>query len=462
MTLASYTGTANITGYTLTGLGEHEATLSAESGALNLTFGGQPVPKEGTFHVYILTGQSNSLGSVKDMPATDAIFGHYASEGLLFNGNMHKGGNRYVANPTWKIVDKQPVGEGDGTYAVTGPEYVFSYILQQKGWLYDPSAGDGLGIIKGSLDGGGNGYWVKGSGYNYGVLLDSIKKGILAANAMNYEAISLDGLMYLQGESNSGDEANAAATRFSDLLTNLTSDLTAWMQDEGISVALKFKDNAIAGEPATWSMDGTEAPTAAGTVTANQFINAATSNGQINADRNGMGFVYTRDLDKTNVDGYKVHYDGNSQIVIGARYAYAFAVQSGIDVGTVRGQDDSATLDTAAAWWMEKLPTANDVAVWDISSVSQSVPVQECNKIADGQSITVGGIRIEEVYSTSATALGQGSVSITGGSINLGNASLDGSGITLVGGDLSISSTINAVANQTWSTGTTSSLPAVP
>lgn len=304
----------------------------------------------------------------------------------------------------------------------------------------ESASADALGIIKASRDGGGNDNWLKGHGL-YNLLLDSLKIAVTEAQKMNYASISLDGLMYLQGESNGDD--STAAPRYAQFLTDLSADLNDWMTQQGITdLSIKFSDNSVTGEPFTHPQ------------TAANLLAAATSNGMVNADENGRGFVFTKDL--ANI-GDNLHFRGTSQVTIGARYAYAFAVQNGINVGAVRGQDDSKNLNEAGAWWMEVLPTASDVATWDISSVST------VNNIADGQSITVGGIRIEEVYSAEATDLGQGSVSINGGSINLGNASLEsGSGITLVGGDLSISSTINAVANQTWSTGTTSSLPAAP
>ncbi len=47
VTLASYTGAADIAGATLTGLGSHEATLSAANNALTLTFSDTPVPPPG-------------------------------------------------------------------------------------------------------------------------------------------------------------------------------------------------------------------------------------------------------------------------------------------------------------------------------------------------------------------------------------------------------------------------------
>lgn len=89
MTLASYTGTADITGASLTGLGDHEATLNTTGTALTLTFGGQPVPKEGTFHVYVLTGQSNSLGAVKYKPLAANLLAAYGPQTtIMWDGNV--------------------------------------------------------------------------------------------------------------------------------------------------------------------------------------------------------------------------------------------------------------------------------------------------------------------------------------------------------------------------------------
>ena len=437
------------------------ANVAQEGNNIVLTF---QAKEDATMHLYILTGQSNSLGAVKGTPLPSGMLEAYQSGALLWNGNMHKDRpsgadtNRYIADPGWQVVAPQEPGltinPGDyGNNPCMGPEYGFSYIMENKAWAAAWLGADStLAVVKGSLDGGGNGYWLQNNNA-YQTLLDNVKLSIQDAVALGYSNISLDGLMYLQGESNTLAEANIAGERFTNFIGYLKTDLQSWLTQnpELTGVTLSFDSNAVTGEPATWTADNKQDPTAKETVTANQFIALATEDGKINADQNGYGFVYTRDLAKiTSGDNQNVHYRGTAQLTIGARYAYAFAVQNGIDVGTVRGQDDSATLDTGAAWWMETAPTAADVAVWDISSVSQSIPVPECNKIADGQTLTVGGIRIEDVYSPDATVPGTGSVAITGGILEIGNAALDGSGITLVGGDLSITSAVHAVANQTW------------
>ncbi|MDO4221793.1 MAG: sialate O-acetylesterase [Akkermansia sp.] len=407
-----------------------QANVEQKGNDIVLTF----QAKEGaTMHLYILTGQSNSMGTSKDVPLPQGMLDAYSTEGgMLWNGNMNKatqaspGGSRYVENPTWQSVLPQlPELSRNGKSSLCmGPEYGFTYMMLQKGWFSENAENDSLGVMKASLDGGGNSFWVKdGSISNYGLIVDSMQRAIKQAHDMGYSTLSVDGLMYLQGESDGGD-SSLAGTRFAAFLENLTNDLDAWKQAQGIEVALVFSGNAVTGENFS------------NNTTSQIFLDAATSDGKINADMNGRGHVLTKDLEGI---GDGLHYTGNSQLTIGARYAYAFAVQKGINVGAVRGQDDSKTLDQAGAWWMEKLPGETEVATWDISSVST------VNNIAAGATLTVGGIKIDEVYHEGATAKGQGSIAINGGTVSLGAG-----GINLVGGDLSMTSDVTVRENQTW------------
>ncbi|MDO4818503.1 MAG: sialate O-acetylesterase [Akkermansia sp.] len=409
------------------------ATVAQEENDIVLTF---QAKEDATMHLYILTGQSNSLGAVKGKPMSAEMIAAYQSEALLWNGNMHKNRpsgadtNRYIADPTWQVVAPQEPGLTLDASAYSGnpcmgPEYGFSYIMQNKGWTELLGADDTLAVVKGSLDGGGNGYWLQDNNA-YQTLLDNVKLSIQDAVTMGYKNIQLEGLMYLQGESNSAAETAVADTRFADFLSYLTVDLNTWLATEEApeGVTVTFADNAVTGENFS------------NATTSQKFLDAATKDGKVNADDNGRGFVFTKDL--ANI-GDDLHYRGTSQLTIGARYAYAFAVQKGINVGAVRGQDYSKTLDQAGAWWMEKLPGENEVATWDISSVST------VNEIAAGKTLTVGGIEIQEVYYDEATAKGQGSVAINGGTISLGQH-----GINLVGGDLAITSAVSARATQTW------------
>lgn len=83
VTLASYTGKADITGYTLTGLGEHGATLSAANNALTLTFTDTPVPPQESF----AQKYGTTLGTVQFVG--DSIT-HGSDKGGTHNGASYR------------------------------------------------------------------------------------------------------------------------------------------------------------------------------------------------------------------------------------------------------------------------------------------------------------------------------------------------------------------------------------
>ncbi|MDO4220602.1 MAG: autotransporter domain-containing protein [Akkermansia sp.] len=415
-----------------TGGGSEENLISNIS--LTATTGGSgptpPTPGGKVFHAYILTGQSNSLGAVKGSPAPAAMREKYKSTGLLWNGNMNKDGGLVVTSPSWQTVAPQlPAYNGNNCM---GPEYGFSYMMQQKGWLMNE--GDTLGVIKASLDGGGDEYWVKGGGHgNYALIVQSVKDAYNAAKAQGYDTVSIDGLMYLQGESNTHG-GTTVQTNYTGFLTNLYTDLIM----AGIpGSAILFNGNSVLGEPATWNQTDTSlgGESNAGD-THTQLENLA-------ASRNDIGFVYTRDLDKiTSGDTMGVHYNGEAQITIGARYAYAFAVQGGIDVGQVRGSNDQVALTDAAAWWNATAPSASTVLEWDISSVSTPSKAASAagygNYIGSGATLNAKGITINGAYKQCVT--------INGGTISLGS-----SGIETHEADLVVNSAMVANDTQTWS-----------
>ena len=399
--------------------------------SLTATTGGSgPTPAGKVFHAYILTGQSNSLGAVKGSPAPAAMREKYKSTGLLWNGNMNKDGGLVVASPSWQTVAPQlPAYSGNNCM---GPEYGFSYMMQQKGWLM--AEGDSLGVIKASLDGGGDEYWVKDGGHgNYALIVQSVKDAYNAAKAKGYDKVSIDGLMYLQGESNTHG-GTTVQSNYTAFLANLRADLLA----AGVPTdAIIFNGNSVLGEPATWNQTDTSlgGESNAGD-THTQLENLA-------ASRSDIGFVYTRDLDKiTSGDTMGVHYNGESQITIGARYAYAFAVQNGIDVGQVRGSNDQVALTDAAAWWNNTAPSASTVLEWDISSVSTpskaAVAAGYGNYIASGTTLNAKGITVNGAYKECVT--------INGGTISLGAA-----GIETHEADLIVNSAMVANDTQTWS-----------
>lgn len=355
-------------------------------------------------HVYILTGQSNSLGAVKGTPASPEQLERYSSEGLLWNGNMVRDtGKCFEANPAWEKVAPQLPSYGS---LCMGPEYGFSYMMHHHKWH---TAGDNkLYIVKASLDGGGNRFWMNGA-----PAFQSLVSTLKAALAQLKGKPQVQGLIYLQGESDKGEEITHAPERFLDLVNRLKKETK-----KGVRYA-------VAGECATWNQS--ESKDSAGNTTA-KLMYAMTQK------KKNIGWVRTRDLTKiTSGDNMGVHYDGKSQITIGARFAYAVAVLEKLPLGCVRSDDREAKLDEPAAWWGGNQPRATEVATWDVSAAN----VEE---LLSGE-MHVGGLVVEDPF--------RGSVCIKGAApkatLHVGEK-----GILLKEGDLALRCHVVCRADQTW------------
>lgn len=342
--------------------------------------------------VYILTGQSNSLGAVKGSPASPELLQQYESAARLWNGNMNRdSGECFETNPQWETVAPQ-LPRYNGSLCM-GPEYGFSAMMQRL------SPQSGTDIIKASLDGGGNHYWQPG-GNAYNTLLAVVKRAMKEEK----KAARISALLYLQGESDAGEEVSLARQRFLELVKNLKKDL----KKAGVSTAgLKY---CVIGEPANWHGQD---KTVEGKTTAGELRSLADS-------RPDIGWVHTRDLTKiTKGDTMGVHYDGKSQITIGARFACALlALQGKIPAG-MRG-DAIAALDREDAWWGGRLPGKETIAVWNVASANTVEKL--------GGALSPKGIRVEDTFAGTLTIQGQGQASLTVGS----------GGIELQGADLQL------------------------
>ena len=356
-------------------------------------------------YVYILTGQSNSLGAVKGTPATAEQLERYASQAQLWSGNMERdSGKPFDANPSWQTVAPQLPGY-NGSLCM-GPEYGFAHMMQRRNW--HSSGSKKLFIIKASLDGGGNSFWLPGKPA-WLTLTKTVKEGLAALSGKTH----VQALLYLQGESNKGEEITQAPSRFTDLKSRLQKE---------VKKGLKY---AVAGECATWG--GRDEKDAKGNTTA-ELMHA------LARKKKDIGWVRTRDLTKiTSGDNMGVHYDGKSQITIGARYAYAVAVLEKLPLGSVRGDDPAAALDSPAAWWGGKLPTAADTATWDISAARTE------DKLA--KPLSVAGLVVEDPPSGSVTI----SAAKPAATLQVGAV-----GISLQEGDLAVDCELATTADQTW------------
>lgn len=396
-------------------------------------------------HLYILTGQSNSQGAIYFTELPQSTLNAYHSDALLWDGNISDYTSTppqmSVTDPAWEAMQMQSITYKNGTTMnLMGPEYGFSYMtqkLQEKGVL---TTSGQLGVIKTTLNGGANTLWKEGQA-TYTAMVTSMKNAILAAaQSGKYSNITVDGLLYLQGESNGGGGATAG-TEYKNMVADLSGKLTTWVAEQkaagtiGNNVTVQFADNTVMGRPAQ---------DASGTIASQMAVAQTTQpDGTVltNTDGNGIGYVQTTDLGRASSN--TIHFDAEAQLTIGARYAYAFAVQNGANVGAVRGSDASAALDSAAAWWMEKMPDSDAVITWDVSSVSGAATnfaaattvANNANTIQN--SLSVGGIKVEDPY--------RGEVYIRGGQLNVGAR-----GITLEKGNLTITSATATTADQSW------------
>lgn len=349
--------------------------------------------KEAPRQAYILTGQSNSLGAVKGSPASAGLLQQYESTARLWNGNMNRdSGECFEQNQQWATVAPQ-LPRYNGNLCM-GPEYGFASMMQRL------SPSSGTDIIKASLDGGGNRYWQPG-GNAYNTLVSVVKRAMKAEK----KPAKLTALLYLQGESDEGEEVARARQRFTELVKNLKKDL------KKAGVPTKGFQYSVIGEPANWH--GKD-KTVQGKTTAGELRQLADSKPDI-------GWVHTRDLAKiTRGDAMGVHYDGKSQISIGARFACALLTLQGKIPAGMRGDDATATLGSPSAWWGGKIPDKGAIAIWNVASANAAETLDK--------PLSVRGIRIEDTFSDTVAIRGKGKPLLTVGK----------DGIFLQGADLQL------------------------
>lgn len=406
-------------------------------------------------HVYILTGQSNSLGAVKGDPLPEPLLAAYSTEQggapvLMWNGNMsgsvsaNEASKNLVvpdAGKTWEPVAPQLPAYGN---KCMGPEFGFAYTMRRL-------TGDDIAVIKCSRDGGGNEQWAKGQSL-YGLLVNTVNTA-LAAVDKRYDKVQVEGLLYLQGESNS--TAAGADTRFLSFWQDLRHEVASE------TTALPF---AVVGECATW---GTRDNTIVKET-------AFAMRRMAEADPAHRAFVVTRDLDKiTAGDGLGVHYDGVSQLTIGARYAYQMALLQGsgcCEGIRVRSQwyegaqeNTPIFLNDERAWWLAAAPEKPYVAVWNLASANMLHSAQGKELLSADWS--VGGLRIEDPYSEDdTTGIRNATVTIAPAEGATPELRLGQGGIELQHGHLALQVPVRATAPQTWrlSQGRTLELTSLP
>lgn len=182
-----------------------------------------PIADANHVKIYLLTGQSNSLGTTADKKDKRAAtpFKNSADSKIPFfwSNRSTRGGDgpaTIIGDSGGKITTlKAQQGEGANP-SFWGPEIAFGRALYKNGER-------DLMIVKASRGGGGNGFWLEGGQMHKHVIKTaSAATAALEKEGHTYEFVTL---LYLQGESNSASEAAVAADRFSDLLSQLREQL---------------------------------------------------------------------------------------------------------------------------------------------------------------------------------------------------------------------------------------------
>ncbi|MGB0992226.1 MAG: sialate O-acetylesterase [Akkermansiaceae bacterium] len=174
------------------------------------------------YKLFILTGQSNSLGVTNGgepdpTAGTDAADQHVK---FFWHNVVNASTSLGNSGGAFTTLQDQQGGVYSGSATHWGPEVEFARTLYRAGVR-------NFGVIKASRGGGGNGLWRKSPlGHMYTHVVDTVTAATTALtnDGHTYE---IAGLLYLQGESDNGSEAAAAGTRFKELVDNLRTQLTA-------------------------------------------------------------------------------------------------------------------------------------------------------------------------------------------------------------------------------------------
>ena len=254
--------------------------------------------------VYILTGQSNSLGTTtlesNYTPGTDPA----DSVIHLYWANAYASGGwpvKLIGTSANLFKPLQMQQGADGSPYFWGPEFGFARTLYAAGRT-------NFVIIKASADGGGNTLWDKATfdlnhtnAPMWGNLSNTVYTalGNLAASGQSF---NVRGLLYIQGEANNASEAAIAGPRFGLLYSNLLS---------AINTAYPGTANgmlAVLGEI------GASQYTYISQTTTVQQVTLAASN-------DAIAFVYTRDLP---LKSDNLHFPKPCKLEIGRRLANCF------------------------------------------------------------------------------------------------------------------------------------------
>ncbi|RYD65532.1 MAG: hypothetical protein EOP83_07205, partial [Verrucomicrobiaceae bacterium] len=325
--------------------------------------------------IFVLTGQSNSLGTLgtTDVGMRHAAIGTHPAEqagGVPFYWDNRTDGTAagdaaLGKSDGWTVVGAQTGGAYAGNDDHWGPEVGFARMLWNAGYRH-------FAIVKASRGGGGNGFWQKSAADHH--MYDHVVATVNAAVEnlpAGYQSHRIEGLLYVQGESNNATEASEAGTRFSELLVNLKADLSSAASLTGVF-------GEIGGS-------GTNRDT-----TRSAQLALANS-------RTDIGYAESNGLVIQNQDGLNVHYDAESQLLLGERMA---AEVIGLDALPSKPLPAWASLH---AWFVAdsgmSFDSANAVSRW--ASLHNGNAVRDLTRRVAGQifrrAVTAGNGQARQV-----------------------------------------------------------------
>jgi hypothetical protein len=178
----------------------------------------------GRLSVFVLTGQSNSLGTTADPKEADLTPGTDPLDARV---------PFFWANRSTRAGDGPAVMIGDSGGTITTLQAQQGEGASKRFWGPEIGFGRRLGaagvtnilIVKASRGGGGNGFWLKGSAndHMYRHVVATVRQAVAALPAgTEYEVAAL---LYVQGESDNDAEAEAAGERLKKLADNLRQEL---------------------------------------------------------------------------------------------------------------------------------------------------------------------------------------------------------------------------------------------
>jgi hypothetical protein len=256
--------------------------------------------------IYILTGQSNSLGTTNLETPFDPGVHPADTQTDFFWSNVSTAStdpnNIVLIGDSGGILTSLQMQQGQSpSPSFWGPEFGMSRTL------FDSGKSEVL-VLKVSRGGGGNGFWLPSSGHMYNHLLAQIDAALVALQNAG-TPLEVKGLMYLQGESNNAAEAAAADTRLQTLIDGLQAHINTNYAD------------------AASNMYSVVAEIAASASNPDRIL-TTTRQKALAANSSTIGFFETHDQPLKS-DG--IHFGRDAKLEIGRRYADAFNSQMWVE-----------------------------------------------------------------------------------------------------------------------------------